>query len=261
MGEKIEENLGKVAAVATFTPAGILVADEVAQIAAGEGGDLNRRGVLGKVLDERLIGQLDTYGDIVTAGLAAATPGGALVAAGAVAANSLVNSAAQDIAFGGVNWGETLATTAISAGAGVAAAGAGAVARATYLGGAGAVNEFIRGSGWEQALVAGASGVAGGYLDLGTTGSVLLGVGTTEAMIALGDYTPEQEQSMRAAGYGSALITAAVNYRSSDKGLLKEQRNPNRGFQQGTYVKAAQAGKTVAANVNKRFESQMNGGG
>jgi hypothetical protein len=80
-------------------------------------------------------------------------------------------------------------------------------------------------------------------------------------MISLGDYTPEQEQSMRAAGYGSALITAAVNYRSSDKGLLKEQRNPNRGFQQGTYVKAARAGKAVAADVNKRFESQMNGGG
>jgi hypothetical protein len=278
MGEKIEENLGKVGGAAQFvSPAMFMVGDEATQILGGEGGEAQRQKLVGKVIGEKNVQWMDLAGDVAT-GVAAGGVASPALAAGAQAANSLMSAAASDILTGGVNWGETLATTAISAGAGVAAAGAGSLARATYLGGAGAVNEFLRGNDWEQALVAGASGAAGGYFDLGVAGSALLGAGTTEAMIAVGDYDAEQEKRMRLAGYGSALMTAALNYGTEhviahnegrqprDLGVLKgpERRNPNRGFQQGKYVREARArraGKAVAADVNKRFESQMIGGG
>jgi hypothetical protein len=256
MGEKLEENFGK------FTATDVMFGDEASAIFGGEGGNQARTKTLGKVVGEKNVEKLDMVGDVATSIALAALPGGPAVMAGMQAVNQLANAAASDILTGDVNWGETLATTAISAGAGVAAAGAGAAARATYLGGAGAVNEFLRGSDWERALVAGASGATGGYFDLGVTGSALLGAGTTEAMIAVGDYDAEQEKLMRAAGYGSALVTAAMNYGSGDTGLLRKQRNPNRGFQQGKYAREAQAqryesqGRRAGEEINRQFAAR-----
>jgi hypothetical protein len=218
---------------------------------AGEGGEAQRRKVVGKAIGKDNVDKLDMAGDVVTAVVLSAMPGGALLVAGAQAANQLANAAAADTLTGDVNWGETLATTAISAGAGSLAAGAGSMARGLYLGGAGAANELIMGNDWERALVAGASGAAGGYFDLGIGGSALLRSGTAEAMIALGDYGSKQQQAMRGAALVDSFVMASVGVadahfakktgRKVDFGVMKKQRNPNRKFEAGTEIQGARA--------------------
>ena len=245
MGEKLEENFGK------FTATDVMFGDEAAAIFGGEGGNQARTKTLGKVVGEKNVEKLDMVGDVATSIALAALPGGPAVMAGMQAVNQLANAAASDILTGDVNWGETLATTAISAGAGSLAAGAGSMARGLYLGGAGAANELIMGNDWERALVAGASGAAGGYFDLGIGGSALLRSGTAEAMTALGDYGSKQQQAMRGAALVDSFVMASVGVadayfakktgRKVDFGVMKKQRNPNRKFEAGTEIQGARA--------------------